>query len=1183
MVHKKVARAVKKIVKKVVTVVKKAVKKPTITTRVSAPPRQPTVKVTTTPAQQLGGVKVTDISGGVSVKTVTKPGQASIRTVSRAPAPSRGGGITTRTISAPPISDVEAIRLVERAEAAQRAEQEARVAQQQASREKAFTGTVAGQLGAGITGATTLRKDIKKKEPRVRESEGRKLLTAVAKGELPPGTREFGTGRVLTAGERFKSNIKQRTLRLGTVFQLPFAKSQETGKTVLRTPFQPSAQLTLKRKTKELGASTFGPKGGVPLAADVLSAAFLRPLALPTGKKVATPGSELEARRKGLQQEFIRGATPKKLFGFGGIIGLGDPLTGQGTLGGGIQAAQIAGFKEARMLRREQEAAKKIQKRAVKQTEFLAPRAKELSELSQKSSILSQDIEVATAAGEPGFVTEEEAVKFRTRKSDIEKRRGKIVKEIRKGGITVKESEIGGGAKQLEFSSLDIRKSGQIGSASLKVLKEIPTKRGKALAVGGALASEAAQFFALGAAAKAVGVTGAIGKGIAAFGPTGQKIFTVASVGAIGGFTAVRGVRGTAEARRLDVPVSGAILSFGEPIAQIGGLIIGAQPSASPLQIKTIRGTTTVSKTGELQFIRPAPGAVDQGQVVIRSLVAKVPFVGPKGVFPLITKAQVGGVTLTKTVAGKGLVATGTKATIFKTTLGVPKGAIITPTGEFTPSGAIETKLFLKTLKNIPPAQAALIKSQFKLVTLTSKATGRQVFKQDVFKSSKGFQKLSPAQQKIARDFLSRSSGGSILKKGKVFGSAASDVQLDQGLGREVKDIDFQFGFKAAEPQAKTLVGLLNKVAGAKVSLAPGATGQITIGKGKAAVKVFDLHGIDNFQDKIQAVENPFGFTERGTVRVGRTNINKLTQEGINKLASTTSLSKTGAVPGTTKSRIKDVGDFFRIQQALVGRLSSAKSVKATALLAESKKLAIAKFGSQAFAPQQKQFLDISSLSPGVSPGLSVVTAVKIPSLSIPGVKTKILPPSVASTPGSLSPSIPVSPSASSSIGSVSSVSPVRSTSFSPSPSPSPSISVSPSVSPSISPSPSISVSPSPSPSPSISLSPSISPSLSPSPSASSVTSLAQPVPPFAGGFPFLFPPLTFKRPLPKKRKKVKPRIRFIPSITGAVLNIRLGATPKELSVGGFSPFRIRGIPKKLKFPRIFLAPLKRKKKKKKK
>lgn len=73
---------------------------------------------------------------------------------------------------------------------------------------------------------------------------------------------------------------------------------------------------------------------------------------------------------------------------------------------------------------------------------------------------------------------------------------------------------------------------------------------------------------------------------------------------------------------------------------------------------------------------------------------------------------------------------------------------------------------------------------------------------------------------------------------------------------------------------------------------------------------------------------------------------------------------------------------------------------------------------------------------------------------------------------------------------------------------------------------------------------------------------------PFGFDLPGLRPP-SFLPKLPKPslretgRRAAQGRVspsRFTPSLTGSVLNLRLSSAPKELSIGGFSPFQLRGI-----------------------
>lgn len=876
---------------------------------------------------------------------------------------------------------------------------------------------------------------------------------------------------------------------------------------------------------------------------DVLSATFLRTAFLAPTKRVVTPGEELEKRSKEVRKTIL-GTAPKpekvrEIAPFETIF----PKQ--------ILEAQALGLEQLRQIRRETKEAKEIEKKRKEQEKFLREIATPaLGRIAEEQEELAERIKVAevTARETPlGGLTEEQAKAFNKEILEARKRRETALKGIRKKGIQAEVKKVDG-REQIVFTSKEIESD--IGLASIKQLGVIPTKTQKGVAIAGALGSEAAKFATIGVATKAVGVAGALGKAVGVLPKAAQKGLMVVAVGATGVSATLKGTTAAREAKARGEDVAPAvILGAGEPITQVGAFVIGVEPSTSPIQIKTIK--------------------TPEGQLAIRSLVFKTPFAGEKGVVPIFTKAQVGGLTKGKLVAGK-FVATGVKP-IYKTGFGIPEGTFISPTGEFTPAGAIETKLYLATLKNVPATQRQLIENSFKLTKLTVAATKVRgtTPNAEVLKVSKGFQQLSPAQQKAATQFIQKASGGRIIQKGKVFGSAASEAQIKGGLGRPIKDVDFQFKFESATGKTKSLVKILNAIPGKKVALVADKPGQVIIGKGKAAVKVFDIHGIDKVQTDIEAVKDPFGFGEQGTIRAGNININKLTQEGINKLASTSTLDKTGGVPGSTKNRIKDVGDFFRIQQALIKDLPVAKQAKALDLFNKAKSAAVVKFGKEAFAPQQKEFLDIS-MSVFSTPSSGLATTSIAPGIAVPPPSPS---PSVtpSGVPFTISPSVSVSPKASPIVGSIA---PSPSPSL-PSPSISPSISISPSTSPSISPSPSPSpsISPSPSVSPSISASPSLSPSVSPSPSPSIVGEV---IPPPPTGFPFPLIPLRFKRPKPKKRKGSRPGIKFVPSITGAVLNLQLGATPKQLSVGGFNPFQIRGVP-------LLEKPKKKRKKKKKK
>lgn len=896
---------------------------------------------------------------------------------------------------------------------------------------------------------------------------------------------------------------------------------------------------TKKTPKEKLGqASTFfkrvftGYKEAIGAGSDVLSAVLLRPVALQPSKQVAVSGEELRERSikarkelttfkktdiikfamdigKFIKEPFpIATIKPKELarlkkepveLGFEKITGTFPQLPQ-------VKRTQKISLEQLRTISGEEQIAKVLGKEKQREFKFLESRVERLEKITEKEKGIAKEIE--------GKKFKPEEVEEITKRQEVlQKEREGIIQEIESSGIRVREKE-----GRIKFESRAL--TADIGLADIKQLAVTPTKKEKTFAIGGALVSEATKFAIIGGGLKSVGVVKKIG-GLVSGLPSKVKLAGgVGLVGLIGFGTTKKGLQSMSEAEARGLgKTTGAIIGFGEPIAQIGGLILGADPSKSPIQLKTIR--------------------TPDGDVVMRSFVAKIPFAGHKGVIPILTKAQVKAIPITKTVAGKTVI-TGYKPVAFKTALGVPKGAIISPTGEFTPSGAVETKLFFKTLKNIPATQRQIIKGGFGLVEYT-KGIKTKALKKDVFSVSEGFRKLSPAQQKVASQFLSKESGGRFLVKGKVFGSGASEVQIKGGLGRQVKDIDFKLATKSADKVSKELVKLLNKVGGTKVSTVTGKEGQIVIGRGKSATKVFDIHGLDSIQDQIQAVKDPFGLSERGTIRVGKTNVNLLSQEGINKLASVSSLDPAGKVSaGASKTRIKDVGDFFRIQQSLIKKLSGVKKVKALKILETTKTASLKKFGIEAFEPAQQTFLGIeapSDISPSIAilPTAPIISASKIrvsPSIS----KTPSISPSVFASP-SISPSASISPSISPSI----SVSPSISPSISVSPSPSPSISVSPS------PSPSISVSPSPSPSVSVSPSPSPSISVSPSPSLSISPPISPQLPFFFLGFP-----KTAKRKKKKKVRKMKLKKlldakTYVPDFTSRAL----GLTPKIISQKG--------------------------------
>jgi hypothetical protein len=893
-------------------------------------------------------------------------------------------------------------------------------------------------------------------------------------------------------------------------------------------------QVGVRQTARELGQG-FG--RAVGFVSDVGSAVTLRPASLFPTKETPVSGEELEKRSRGIRETIIGGiqgvvarritrqarpiqiATTPKEFATNvlgraarttasAIPGVGAGITGVEAIG----PAQIKSFQELRTFRQETQRGKEIVQERERQLGAIRERTPELERIVKQQTALQSEI---TAAGD---LTQPQAEAFQKRATTLSQQRKQVLGELEETGVTIKDEK---------FTSRAFEADVRLGS--IKQLEAVPTTAGRATRIGGALTSEAVKFVALGKVSAAAGVTGAIGKGIALLPKAGQVAVSVGTVGLIGTSATLKGVS-AARAAPEGLKTEAIILGAGEPLTQVGAFAVGVKPGISPVQVRSVQ----------------------IGESDVSGVFLKAPFAtAGQGVLPVVTKAT--------TVTAKG---------VATTRFGVgqlPKNFVVgTPQTQFTPSGNIETFIFKKGLGSLPKQDQVFVLKNLDVAKVTRGAKV-PVVKKDVLQQSQAFKQLSPKGQKAFVKFVEKNTAG-VFRRGRIFGSSASTAQLDRGLGRPVKDIDIRFESVSGAAKAKALQNILAKTEGAS-SVKVLKQGQVTITKNGVTTKLADLHGIEKVQSDIKAVENPFGFPEKGTVKIGKLNVNQLSQEGINKLASVGSLQPSGRIGPDATRRIKDVGDFFVIQESLAKTIGGAKGAKALANLQQTKTIALSKFGKDAFSGQQDAFLGVtrSISSSAVSPSVKATSTVTIPSLkvSVPkeisasSVSPSSAPQFSVSLIASPSPSLQKSPVISSSLSPQRSPSP----SLQRSPSLSPSTQRSPSLSPSASPSPSISPSLSPSISPSISpsLSPSISPSLSPSPSPSpSIT--GGPVPVGGIGFPGLpFVP-QFRRGPAKRRKKAAPVTRFSPSISGAVLGIRLTETPKELAIGGFDPFKIRGV-----------------------
>ncbi len=443
-----------------------------------------------------------------------------------------------------------------------------------------------------------------------------------------------------------------------------------------------------------------------------------------------------------------------------------------------------------------------------------------------------------------------------------------------------------------------------------------------------------------------------------------------------------------------------------------------------------------------------------EGQVK-GSLFGDIPGItGGRGVIPIVTRVQVGGITTTTKVAGiKGgfTLAPGvSKGTIFKTQFfGVSRGFTITPgTTAITPSGQIETFLFGKGTAGLAPVERAFLQSGLG-VALKTQTVRSEVVNPNLFRDVKGFQALSAPQKKVFIKTLGKQ------RSFEIFGSSSQQVQIPGGLGRPSKDIDIRFLKATGQAKAEIFFKSLKGVPGPKITLIK--PGQITVGKGVKAVKLADIHGIDNPLGAIGAVKNPFGLQASQTkltigTKAGNIRISSLSQEGINKLASVGSLQPSGTIGPDPIKRIKDVADFLTIQTSLAQKLSPGVKVGALGNLQVFRTTAIQKFGPGVLTSGRQLLAFGPSIGPsaGALPSLSAtaggVGILIPPSPSVRGrgrvdflsPSARISRPSVLSSPSGISRSISASVSISPSSVISRSVSRSISRSLSPSVSPSP-------------------------------------------------------------------------------------------------------------------------------------------------
>lgn len=423
------------------------------------------------------------------------------------------------------------------------------------------------------------------------------------------------------------------------------------------------------------------------------------------------------------------------------------------------------------------------------------------------------------------------------------------------------------------------------------------------------------------------------------------------------------------------------------------------------------------------------------------------------------------------------------------------------------PYNFVESALFKKYVSTLPSVESQYLGSSLELASGTYGVRSK-IYNPDVLGQSKVFQELNPSAQTEVRSFLKEQKDILARPTYEVYGSTSTKAQNINY--RVAKDIDIQFTKDSASSKAQELVTRLQ---------AKGTPSRI-VGESQVEVnikgnwnKLADIHGFDT----IKQIESPkaeqFGFKRLPSQKIGGVQSSQLSQEGINKLGSVTSLrpSATGEpiLSPEPVRRMKDVADFYSIQKELVSRKLIGKSSLNKAL-ETYKATSIEKFGANVYKDYPNEIISYSSSKPSSS-SASVKLLSASPSLS----KRSSL-----SISPSKSLSLSVSPSISSSVSPSISKSPSSSLKISGSVSPSLSRSISPSLSSSLSISPSISPS----------LSKSVSRSISRSYSPSSSSSYIPPLIPGLGGLEFSMPSRIIKG------GKFKPK--YTPSFSAVAFNI---------------------------------------------
>ena len=238
------------------------------------------------------------------------------------------------------------------------------------------------------------------------------------------------------------------------------------------------------------------------------------------------------------------------------------------------------------------------------------------------------------------------------------------------------------------------------------------------------MTGEFAKFAVIGAGATGIGLTAGVGGFIATFPQKAQTLLKVGLPLAIGVTSISKGKKARAQATP-ETKTAATFLGAGKPIAQIGGLIAGATPGVSPVQVRSI----------------------DIGGSKVTGLFLKTPFLtGGKGVLPVAVKATTAKIA-GKVVGGKIIGAKGATTQFgfgkIPSNFVFGKGAVT----QFTPSGNIETAVFKAGLKGLPVSDQQFVLTNLNIASIT-KGIKAPVVSKKIFQDTQAFKTISSAQQK---------------------------------------------------------------------------------------------------------------------------------------------------------------------------------------------------------------------------------------------------------------------------------------------------------------------------------------------------------------------------------------------------------------------------------------------------